>query len=305
MSPPEPEPEPEPVPVPEPDSDSDSVIDDHARALATLLAGRRAVALVGAGLSTESGIPDYRGAGRAPRTPITHREFLHSAAARARYWARSVIGWPAVARAQPNAGHLALAALERLGAVTAVITQNVDGLHHAAGSARVVELHGSLWRVRCLGCGAIERRDALQARLAALNPTLAPVAATSIAPDGDADVEAARLAAFRVADCAACGGLLKPDVVFFGDNVPRPIVDESYALVDGAEALVVLGSSLTVWSGYRFVRRAAERGQPVAIVNLGPTRGDPLAALRVEAPLGALLPRVYSCLTNTPLADSR
>jgi NAD-dependent SIR2 family protein deacetylase len=297
-----PEPAPAPAPVPE------SSIDAAARALASLLAGRRTVALVGAGLSTESGIPDYRGAGRSPRTPITHREFLHSAAARARYWARSVVGWPAIARARPNAGHLALAALERHGAVTAVVTQNVDGLHHAAGSARVVELHGSLWRVRCLDCGAIERRDALQARLLALNPAWQVAPDAPLAPDGDAEVDrepTERHRAFCVADCASCGGLLKPDVVFFGDNVARPIVDEAYALVDEAEALVVLGSSLTVWSGFRFVRRAAERGRAVAIANLGPTRGDPLAALRVEAPLGALLPRVYSCLTNTPLAESR
>jgi NAD-dependent SIR2 family protein deacetylase len=277
---------------------------DVVSELAALLDGKRAVALVGAGLSTESGIPDYRGAGRAPRTPITHREFLHSAAARTRYWARSLVGWSAIARARPNRGHLALAGLERHGAVGAVITQNVDGLHGAAGSERVLELHGSLWRVRCLGCGAIEGRDALQARLEALNPGWARGEA-AVAPDGDADVDGVRLAQFRVAACVACGGVLKPDVVFFGDNVARPLVDAAYAEVDAAEVLVVLGSSLTVWSGYRFVRRAAERGRPVAIVNLGPTRADDLATLRIEAPLGEVLPRIYSCLTNTPVGDSR
>jgi len=265
---------------------------DELRALA---GGRRLVALVGAGLSTDSGIPDYRGAGRPPRTPIVHRDFLASAATRRRYWARSFLGWPRVSAAAPNDGHRAIAALEEAGRLGGVITQNVDGLHQRADSRRVVELHGALAHVRCLGCGAVESRAAAQERLAALNAGWGGVAA-AIAPDGDAELDAAALAGFVVADCHACGGILKPDVVFFGDNVQRPVLDEAWRLFDEAELLLVLGSSLTVWSGYRFVRRAAERGIPVAIVNLGPTRGDALATVRVDAPLGTVLPALAAAL---------
>jgi NAD-dependent SIR2 family protein deacetylase len=265
---------------------------DRLRALA---AGRRLVALVGAGLSTDSGIPDYRGAGRPPRTPLVHRDFLANAATRRRYWARSFLGWPRVSAASPNDGHRAIAALEEAGRLGGVITQNVDGLHQRAGSRRVVELHGALARVRCLACGALESRAASQQRLAALNEGWRGGAAAT-APDGDADLDAAALAGFIVADCLACGGILKPDVVFFGDNVARPVLDEAWRLFDEAELLLVLGSSLTVWSGYRFVRRAAERGVPVAIVNLGPTRGDALATVRLDAPLGSVLPALAAAL---------
>ena len=267
---------------------------DQLRALAD---GRRIVALVGAGLSTDSGIPDYRGAGRPPRTPLQHRDFLASAATRRRYWARSFLGWPRVAAAAPNQGHRAIAALEEAGRLGGVITQNVDGLHQRAGSRRVVELHGALARVRCLGCGAVESRDTTQERLAALNAGWRAGAA-AVAPDGDADLDAAALAGFVVADCGACGGILKPDVVFFGDNVARPVLDEAWRLFDEAELLLVLGSSLTVWSGYRCVRRAAERNLPVAIVNLGPTRGDALATVRLDAPLGAVLPALAAALAH-------
>jgi len=267
---------------------------DRLRALAD---GRRIVALVGAGLSTDSGIPDYRGAGRPPRTPLQHRDFLASAATRRRYWARSFLGWPRVSAAAPNQGHRAIAALEEAGRLGGVITQNVDGLHQRAGSRRVVELHGALARVRCLGCGAVESRADSQERLAALNAGWRG-AADAIAPDGDADLDAAALAGFVVADCLACGGILKPDVVFFGDNVARPVLDEAWRLFDEAELLLVLGSSLTVWSGYRFVRRAAERGVPVAIVNLGPTRGDPLATVRLDAALGTVLPELATALAH-------
>lgn len=265
--------------------------------LAALLRGRRAVALTGAGISTESGIPDYRGPGtrERARSPLQHAEFVRDGAARRRYWARSVIGWPRVDAAAPNPAHAALAALERAGALAAIITQNVDRLHHRAGSREVIELHGALADVACLSCGGRESRAALQERLVALNPWWRADAAP-VAPDGDADLPAAAIDRFQVADCGGCGGVLKPDVVFFGGSVPRPVVDAAYRLVDQSEALLVVGSSLTVYSGYRFVRRAAERGVPVAIVNLGPTRGDPLAALRWDERAGVALPALAAAL---------
>ena len=202
-----------------------------------------------------------------------------------------MVGWLRVAEAQPNTAHRALADLERDGVIPGVITQNVDRLHQAAGSRRVVELHGALAEVVCLDCGATEPRDALQARLRALNPEFVQRGVSvEIAPDGDAEVVSEALAGFRVAMCERCDGTLKPHVVFFGENVPRPRVDEAFAMLDDASALLVVGSSLTVFSGYRFVRRAAERAIPVAIVNIGPTRGDPLAAARIEAPAGVVLP---------------
>jgi len=266
---------------------------------ADLLRGRRIAALTGAGISTESGIPDYRGpATRArARNPIQHGQFVRDAAARRRYWARSAIGWPRVAAAEPNAAHAALADMERTGTVAGVVTQNVDRLHARAGSRRVVELHGALAEVACLACGAREARAETQERLLALNPGFASRAA-ELAPDGDADLPAELIEGFRVAGCAACGGVLKPDVVFFGGSVAPDVVAAAFALVDGAEALLVVGSSLEVYSGYRFVRRAAERGVPVAIVNLGPTRGDPLAALRWDERACAALPALAELLAR-------
>jgi NAD+-dependent protein deacetylase sirtuin 4 len=261
-------------------------------ALVDACRARRVVALTGAGISTESGIPDYRGEGTRARArnPIRFDTYVRDPAARTRYWARSMIGWPKLAAARPNPAHQALAALEQAGLVTGLITQNVDRLHHAAGSREVIELHGALAEVRCLACGRLEPRDALQARLVALNPGwLAHEAA--LAPDGDADLEVS-LARFRVADCQACGGLLKPAVVFFGEQVPQAVVDQGYARVADAELLLVLGSSLTVFSGLRFVKRAHAAKTPVVIVNLGPTRGDPLAQLKIDAPLGQLLPQL-------------
>jgi NAD-dependent SIR2 family protein deacetylase len=260
-----------------------------------LLRGRRLVALTGAGCSTESGIPDYRGPGTRARArnPVQYRAFVEDARARQRYWARSMLGWPRFSEARPNEGHRAFAALEARGALRGVLTQNVDRLHHAAGSARVVELHGALAEVVCLACGALEARHALQERLALLNPRWD--ADVELAPDGDAEL--AQVDGFRVADCLACGGgVLKPRVVFFGENVPRATVDEAFALLEEGDALLVAGSSLTVYSGFRFVRRAAERGVPVVILNLGPTRGDPLATLRIDAPVGAALPALAAAL---------
>ncbi len=289
------------------------VVDSEAFArVSAVLRGRRVVVLAGAGCSTDSGIPDYRGPTAVPRKPMQHREFVGSEAARQRYWARATVGWPRMVAAAPNAVHRALAALEHGGAIEGVITQNVDGLHHAAGSRQVVELHGALARVRCLGCGARIDRAALHARLLAENPGVAAAldrrdagpddnrsgrgqGGFDGAPDGDAELPAALIEGFVVTACA-CGGPWKPDVVFFGDNVPRAVVDDAWALFDRGEALLVVGSSLTVWSGYRFVRRAAERGVPVAIVNLGPTRGDGEAAVKLDAPLAEVLPRLVETL---------
>ncbi len=262
--------------------------------IASVLRGRRVVVLAGAGLSTESGIPDYRGAGRSPRRSIQFREFVQSAAVRQRYWARAAAGWPVIAAARPNAAHLALASLEARGVVAGTITQNVDGLHVAAGAREVVELHGALARVRCLDCDATIARAAMQERLVLANPQLTERATAAAAPDGDAELS--DVADFVVPACLACGGVLKPDVVLFGENVPAATVASAWALFDRAEALLVVGSSLAVFSGYRFVVRAGERQVPIAIVNLGPTRGDALAAAKLEASLGAALPTLAAAL---------
>lgn len=267
--------------------------------LVELARGRRIVALTGAGCSTESGIPDYRGVDTPPRTraPIQHREFVDKPDRRRRYWARSLLGWPRLAAAQPNAAHHALAALERAGVVAGVITQNVDSLHTAAGSREVVELHGALARVRCLACGEITSRHALQDRLLAANPSFPDRARmATIAPDGDVDLPDDLVAGFEVVACTACGGVLMPDVVFFGGSVPRATLDAAWALFDRAELLLVIGTSLTVFSGYRFVRRAAERDVPIAILNRGPTRGDDHAQLRIDARCGDALPRLVQAL---------
>ncbi|MFI1566853.1 NAD-dependent protein deacetylase [Streptomyces sp. NPDC020490] len=249
--------------------------------------------LSGAGISTESGIPDYRGEGGSlsRHTPMTYQEFTGSARARRRYWARSHLGRRTFGRARPNAGHRATAAFGRHGLLSGVITQNVDGLHQAAGSEDVVELHGSLDRVVCLSCGARSSRAELARRLEEVNPGFEPVAA-GINPDGDADLTDEQVGDFRVVPCAVCGGVLKPDVVFFGEAVPPGRVEHCRALVREAASLLVLGSSLTVMSGLRFVRQAAEAGKPVLIVNRDVTRGDRHAVTRVALPLGAALTAV-------------
>lgn len=270
-------------------------------ALAGLVAGGGVVVLSGAGLSTESGIPDYRGPTGLTRRaqPMTYQTFISGAAARQRYWARSHRGWRHVAGAAPNAGHHAVAELERRGLLAGIITQNVDGLHQAAGAREVVELHGNLARVRCLGCGQRTPREELDQRLRAANPGW-DAEITAINPDGDAVLPDEQVTRFRVVDCAACGGLLKPDVVFFGENVPPARVTGCYDLVSQARALVVLGSSLTVMSGYRFVRQAAKRSIPVAIVNSGPTRGDGHALVTLDAPLGRTLTGLIGRLGPAP-----
>ena len=247
-----------------------------------LLADRPLVVLTGAGLSTDSGIPDYRGPGAPDRRPMTYQEFVSGPAARQRYWARSHLGWARMRRAEPNAGHRALARI----APGLLITQNVDGLHEQAGTPRLVALHGRIADVVCLGCRATSARAALHDRLAALNPGYAERhAGAAVRPDGDVELDDTD--DFAVPSCEHCGGMLKPDVVFFGENVPAPRVERCYAAVDGLAGsggvLLVAGSSLTVMSGFRFVRRAARAGTPVVILNRGATRGDALATYAVDA----------------------
>ncbi|TXI40125.1 MAG: NAD-dependent deacetylase [Mycobacterium sp.] len=258
--------------------------------LIALLSGRR-IAVLRAGLSTDSGIPDYRGPDSPPANPMTIRQFTTSREYRQRYWARNHLGWRHMAQTLPNAGHRALAALERRGVVTGVITQNVDLLHTKAGSRAVVNLHGTYARVVCLDCGHTLSRAALAELLEAANPGFAEraerVGGLAVAPDADAVV--ADTASFRIVDCPACGGMLKPDIVYFGESVAKEVVDQAYSLVDSSDALLVAGSSLTVFSGYRFVRHAAAHAIPVAIVNRGPTRGDDLAAVKVDAGCSPIL----------------
>ncbi|MEZ0364372.1 NAD-dependent protein deacetylase [Mycobacterium sp. pUA109] len=273
-----------------------------APALVALLAGRRVAVLTGAGISTDSGIPDYRGPDSPRSNPMTIGQFTGDPVFRQRYWARNHVGWRHMAATVPNAGHRALAALERAGVVTGVITQNVDLLHSKAGSRTVVDLHGSYARVVCLGCGRTRSRAALAERLEALNPGFLDRAEAlggiAVAPDADAVV--ADTASFRYLDCPACGGMLKPDIVYFGENVPKDRVAQAASLVASADALLVAGSSLTVFSGYRFVRQAAAAGIPVAIINRGPTRGDALATVKLDGGCSPIL-----ALLAAELAQSR
>ena len=270
--------------------DSGEGPDDLVAPLLTLLTGRRIVALTGAGCSTESGIPDYRGSGRT-RNPIHHDEFLRRENVRRRYWARATVGWARFRTAEPNAAHHALAALEEAGVLAGVITQNVDRLHHRAGSRRVVELHGALSEVTCLRCGRHEDRESLQEQLLEANPGWLEIAA-DLLPDGDSDIPAEVVAGFSVVGCGSCGGELKPDVVFFGGTVPEQTLAAAWELFDRAEALFVVGSSLTVLSGFRFVRRAREIDLPIAVINIGPTRADDLVQAKVSAPASEVLPRL-------------
>jgi NAD-dependent SIR2 family protein deacetylase len=251
---------------------------------------RRLFVLSGAGVSTASGIPGYRdGDGRwQRRPPVTWQDFRSSEASRQRYWARSMRGWPLVGSARPNAAHRALARLEAAGRIAPLVTQNVDGLHQRAGSTAVIELHGAVGRVICLDCGAVHLRETIQQVLEAANAGVVSAHATP-APDGDADVALDGLAAFAVPACARCGGMLKPDVVFFGENVPRERVDAAMCALEAADAMLVVGSSLMVWSGMRFCERAAALGKPIAAINLGRTRADHLLALKVERPCAEAL----------------
>jgi NAD-dependent SIR2 family protein deacetylase len=265
--------------------------------LRELLARGQVMVLTGAGVSTESGIPDYRDERGEWKhdPPMQYRDFVGSEARRRRYWARSLLGWTRIRAARPNPAHAALAELEARGFVSLLVTQNVDGLHQSAGARNVVDLHGRLDRVVCLGCGHVSPRQTLQVRLAELNPEWAQRYARE-APDGDADPGDADYESFRVAPCELCGGVLKPDVVFFGEHVPAERVARAMAALSEARLLLIVGSSLMVFSGYRFARAAAQRQLPIAIVNRGRTRGDELALLKVEGDAGEQLSQLARAL---------
>jgi len=257
----------------------------------------RILVLTGAGLSTASGIPDYRDKEgvRRGRTPIQGPDFRKSEAVRRRYWARSMAGWPTLARAAPNAGHHALAELEASGRIASLITQNVDGLHQGAGSRNLIELHGNIHGVICLDCRAHYQRAAIQDWLTTANPALAAADAhgeivPEARPDGDAEIELDALQDFHMPSCDACGGTLQPDVIFFGDNIPVERTAAALRMQEQADALLVVGSSLMVFSGFRFCKLAAEAGKPIAAINLGKTRADDLIGLKVEASAVEMLP---------------
>lgn len=266
-------------------------------ALIDILKGRRIAILTGAGCSTESGIPDYRGplTRHKARNPIQYKAFVGEPEARKRYWSRSVIGWQRVEAAAPNDAHKSIARLEAAGLLSGVITQNVDRLHHKAGSRQVIELHGTLSEVGCLSCLHIEERRHFQSRLRELNPGWTGEA-REIAPDGDAEVDERLALAFNVPACTVCGGVLKPNVVFFGENVPKPRIEAAWHMYDEADILLVVGSSLAVYSGYRFVLRAAKENKPVAMINMGSSRGEKQAAIVVNEAAGTVLPVVANAL---------
>jgi NAD-dependent SIR2 family protein deacetylase len=255
----------------------------------------RVFVLTGAGISTDSGIPDYRDADGAWKRspPVTWQAFTGDPATYRRYWARSFVGWPIFSAAEPNRSHRAFAALERSGRIAALVTQNVDGLHQRAGSREVIDLHGRLDAVICLGCGDTQPRTALQPRLRELNPDWRPHAAAA-APDGDADIDTDAVARFEPPHCAHCGGLLKPDVVFFGENVPRARYAQALDALHASDGVLAVGTSLMVYSGFRFVRMAHERGIHVALLNRGRTRADDLGGLKLDADCGAVLDALAS-----------
>jgi len=276
----------------------------EAPELVALLQGRRVAVLTGAGMSTDSGIPDYRGPDSPPSNPMTISQFTSDPAFRQQYWARNHVGWRHMDETLPNAGHRALAELEYAGVVSGVITQNVDLLHTKAGSRVVVNLHGIYAQVVCLDCGHTTSRAALADLLEVANPGFVEraeaVGGIAVAPDADAVV--GDTTTFQTIDCGYCGGMLKPDIVYFGENVPKARVDEAYSLVDGADALLVAGSSLTVHSGYRFVRHAAALGIPIAIINRGRTRGDDVATVKIDngcSPMLALLADELPAVANS------
>ena len=268
-----------------------------------MLTGRSVAVLTGAGISTDSGIPDYRGPDSPPSNPMTIHQFTSDPVFRQRYWARNHVGWRHMDDTLPNAGHRAVAALERDGVANGVITQNVDLLHTKAGSRNVINLHGTYARVICLSCGESMSRAVLAEQLDALNPgfteRVEAIGGLAVAPDADAVV--ADTASFRYVDCASCGGMLKPNIVYFGESVAKDIVQQAFSFVEAAGALLVAGSSLTVFSGYRFVRHAAALGIPIAIVNRGTTRGDDLAAVKVDGGCSELLTLLGEELSSTPV----
>jgi NAD-dependent SIR2 family protein deacetylase len=257
---------------------------DYAR---QQLAGKSILVLTGAGVSTESGIPDYRGEGKTERHPMTFDIFMGSVEARRRYWARSYVGWSVIANAKPNASHFALAQAESLGRVAHVVTQNVDSLHQQAGSKKVTDLHGRLDQVVCMSCQVLLPRLQMDQLIEELNFGIRKDLNVEFTPDGDAEVEAT--ADFKIPNCPSCQGVLKPDVVFFGESVPSSRVSSTMAELERLDALVVAGSSLTVNSGMRFVRAASKQGKPIVIVNIGPTRADDIAVAKIEAPTSLAL----------------
>ncbi len=266
--------------------------------------GRRArwFVLTGAGVSTDSGIPAYRDALGAwqHKPPIQYADFVGSEAVRQRYWARSFVGYERIERARPNGAHLALARLQSLGLAPTIVTQNVDGLHQKAGSSSVIDLHGRLAQVECLACGSSSPRAALQARLSRDNPELESAVASAITPDGDADVDVETCRRLRVPDCSSCGGILKPAVVFFGESVPAQRTASGYDALDAADAVLVVGSSLQVFSGHRFVRRAAANGKPIVVVNRGVTRADTVAHLKLDGSCASLLEGALAVIAPCP-----
>lgn len=280
---------------------------DPVAALADFVdAHPRLFVLTGAGVSTGSGIPGYRDRDGQwqRRQPVTHQDFLGSEAVRRRYWARSLLGFRVMAEAVPNAAHAALARLEQSGRIGQLITQNVDGLHQRAGSTRVTELHGSIRQVVCMDCGALEPRGDVQLRLESANQPFLGLAAAA-APDGDADLEGADFENFRLPACVGCGGLLKPDVVFYGASVPRDRADAAMAALEEADAVLVAGSSLMVYSGYRFCERAHALAKPIAAINLGRTRADALLAMKVESDCAAVLDAIAArCVGTTGMRET-
>lgn len=265
-------------------------LDHQADELAAFIhANAPVLVLTGAGISTDSGIPDYRDShGNWKRKqPVQHQDFMQCAATRQRYWARSLVGWPIMQQAQPNLAHHKIAELENKGLFSMTVTQNVDRLHQKAGSQSVVDLHGRADELICMSCGYNEQRALMHARCAALNPSLDNVFAT-VAPDGDADLEM-DFSTFDVPGCPQCGGILKPDVVFFGDNVPKPRVEKVFDALADSRGLLVIGSSLMVFSGFRFARQAHQAGTPIAILTQGRTRADDLASVKFDAPIAPLL----------------
>lgn len=266
-------------------------VSDPAPLSAVFERHRRWFVLTGAGVSTLSGIPAYRDEQGAwkHKAPIQFRDFVQSEALRRRYWARSFVGFERVQSAEPNGAHRALARFEQHGRARLLVTQNVDGLHQKAGSERVIDLHGQLAEIECLACRARSSRAALQHRLLAQNPWLAAATSAYATPDGDAELDAGASETLVIPSCEACGGVLKPGVVFFGENVPKARIEQAYDALADSDALLVVGSSLMVFSGYRFARRAAELGKPVVVLNHGVTRADALATLKLEGECGALL----------------
>lgn len=269
-------------------------IDAYAQQLSDFMAVHpKLVVLTGAGISTDSGIPDYRDSNAQwkRKPPVQHHDFMHNLAARQRFWARSLIGWPVMRDAQPNESHFHLVEMEQHGAIELLITQNVDGLHQKAGHQRVIDLHGRSDNVICMSCNHSLSRDAAHALMAAENPSFLGLQATP-APDGDADLEDIDFSTFHVSNCPICDGLLKPNVVFFGDNVPKEHVNDALNALKNADALLVIGSSLMVYSGYRFCKRAKEWNIPIAALSLGKTRADDIISLKLNAPIGKTLSMV-------------